>query len=316
METQLTVLDRNDMTAIDANSLLESFLSGRSERTIEAYRRDLQDFARFIGVGGLDEAVKSFLELPPGHANSVGLKYRTNLAERRLQPTTINRRLAALRSLTSLARTFGQITWKLEVSNLKTVPYRDTRGPGVGGVRAMLKATADRGDEKGLRDLAIVRVLYDLGLRRGELCALDLEDVNLSEHTVLVMGKGRTQRQALTMPVRTVEALKGWLVVRGATPGPLFLNCDRGRKEHTRISGRSVHRIIKDLGERAGIKTRPHGLRHTAISEAVKKTQQAGMGIETVLQFSRHRDIRTAMVYLDHDKNLQGKISDLVSDSI
>src|SRR3989442_1290212 len=67
--------------------------------------------------------------------------------------------------------TIGVVAWTLEVPGLKAEAYRDTRGPGVRGVRRLLRATAARRDAKGARDRAIVRLLFDLGLRRAEIVA-------------------------------------------------------------------------------------------------------------------------------------------------
>src|SRR5271157_3470182 len=116
---------------IDAQILLDSFFSGKSERAIEAYKRDLQDFQKFIGAESEKEAARIFLSRSLGEANSIALQYQKQLLERNLQATTVNRRLAALRSLTQMARTLGMIPWTLQVKNQKTEAYRDTRGPGI-----------------------------------------------------------------------------------------------------------------------------------------------------------------------------------------
>ena len=61
--------------------------------------------------------------------------------------------------------------------------YKDTRGPGVYRVRRMIEKSERRDDTTGRRDAAILHLLYDLGLRRGEVCKLDLSDVDLAEGT-------------------------------------------------------------------------------------------------------------------------------------
>jgi integrase/recombinase XerC len=106
------------------------------------------------------------------------------------------------------------------------------------------------------------------------------------------------------------------LKLRGDFSGPLFLNLDRAHKGNGRISGKSIYRLVRGLGEKIGIKTRPHGIRHTAVTEAVKKAQRNNMDIEEVLDFSRHRDVRTLMIYRDKERNVQGKLSELVSESV
>lgn len=301
---------------IDPQILLDSFLSGKSERTIEAYRRDLQDFQKFIGAESEREAARMFLSRSLGEANSIALQYRKQLLERNLQATTVNRRLAALRSLTQMARTLGMIPWTLEVKNQKTEAYRDTRGPGIENFKKILSLTEARGDIKGIRDTAILRVLFDLGLRRGEVTALEVADLDMERKTIQVMGKGRTQKTELTLPLATMTALTEWLKARGDFSGPLFLNLDRARKGDGRISGKSIYRLVRGLGEKIGIKTRPHGIRHSAVTQAVKRAQANGMDLEEVLDFSRHKDVRTLMIYRDRERNVQGKLSELVSESI
>src|SRR5208337_3116489 len=89
--------------------LLEAFYSGKSQRTIEAYKRDWQDFQRFLGAETEREATLNLLGGSLGQANSLALQYRQHLIDRGLQPTTINRKLAALRSLSDMAYTLGMV---------------------------------------------------------------------------------------------------------------------------------------------------------------------------------------------------------------
>ena len=301
----------------DAASLVKAFLSGKSERTIEAYGQDLATFADFVGAATLEEAAKLLLYTSHGQANSLGLAYRATLLERGLSPATVNRRLASLRSLVTLARTLGLTTWTLEVKNVKSTPYRDTRGPGVPAFKRMLNQLNRRKDSKGIRDTAILRLLYDLALRRGEVAALDVDDVDLEAGVVAVLGKGHRERISLTLPEPTTEALRKWLEVRGVEPGPLFTNVDRAGKGR-RLTGRSIHRLVQKLGNRIGAKVRPHGLRHTSITEACKAAQANGINLEEVLDFSRHSrsSISVLLVYRDRERNVQGQLASLVADSV
>jgi integrase/recombinase XerC len=301
---------------LGTRNLMDVFLSGKSERTIEAYRRDLADFQKFMGAETEREAATRFISGSLGEANSIALQYRKHLGERGLQSTTINRRLAALRSLSQMARTLGMIPWTLEVKNQKVEAYRDTRGPGIDNFKKILNLAEARGDAKGLRDKAMLRLLFDLGLRRGEVAALDLSDLDRERKAIRVMGKGRTQKTELSLPAPTMTALTEWIKERGEEQGPLFLNLDRANKGDGRITGRSIYRLVRGLGEKIGIKTRPHGIRHSAVTEAVKKAQTNGIDLEEVLDFSRHRDVRTLMIYRDRERNVQGKLSELVAESV
>jgi integrase/recombinase XerC len=295
-----------------ADELLAAFLAGRSDCTRRAYSQDLDDFRRFLGARKVSDAATALLSRGHGEANRVALAWKASLQERHLQAATINRRLAALRSLVQLARTLGIVPWALEVQNVRAESYRDTRGPGLSGVRLLLNEVERRRDKKALRDRAVLRLLYDLGLRRSEVVGLDVDDLDLDAGTVAILGKGRTQKAKLTLPEPTKEAIQKWLEARRMEPGPLFTNLDRARKG-CRLTGTSLYRLVRRLGEQVGLKVRPHGLRHTAITEACKLAQAKGMGLEEVLDFSRHRDVKVLMVYRDRERDVQGQLATLVA---
>lgn len=301
-------------TALPAktSALLAAWLDGRNERTRRAYSQDLASFQSFLAVASLDEAAARLLGNGHGAANALVLAYRAHLRERGLSAATINRHLASLRSLVHLAGTLGLVPWKLEVENLKAEAYRDTRGPGLNAVKAMLRMLSQRTDPKARRDLALLRLLYDLGLRRAEAATLDVEHLDLPGVRVAVLRKGKTDRVWLGLPERTVVALKAWLAVRGEAPGPLFLGFRGGRGK--RLTGGGVYRAVRSIGRAAGVKVRPHALRHTAITEAVKAAQANGMSLEEVLDFSGHRDVRTLMTYRDRERDVQGRLAMLVSE--
>ncbi len=290
--------------------LVEAFLAGRNSRTLEAYRRDLEDFRAFAGVDTIDEAARLLLSHGHGAGNELALRYRASLQERTLAVATINRRLAALRSLVKLGRVLGMVPWTLEVQSLKAGRYRDTKGPGRLGFRRLLEELERRTDEKAVRDRAVLHLLHDLALRRGEVVSLDVEDLSLDEGTLAVLGKGRADRVKLTLPDSTKAALDSWLSIRGTEPGPLFQNFDRAGKGE-RLTGRSVERIVKRLGVAAGLgMVRPHGLRHAAITEALDLT---GGNVRAVQKFSRHRDLRTLTIYDDNRADLAGEVARLVA---
>ena len=96
--------------------------------------------------------------------------------------------------------------------------------------------------------------------------------MDLQQGALAVRGKGRTSKQLLSLPEPTKAALDGWLATRGTEPGPLLTNFDR-RKPGRRLSGTSLYRMVRLLGEKNGLKVRPHGLHHTAITEACKAAQ-------------------------------------------
>ena len=291
--------------------LLEAFLSRRSADTRRAYEADLLDFTRYLGLADPREAVRELTAHGAGMANSKALQYKGALVAAGRSPATVNRRLSALRSVVALAKTLGLVAWTLEVANERAQAYRDTLGPGRAAVRAMLDAI--QGDApKALHDRAIIRLMYDLGLRRGEVASLRIEDLDLAGRRVLVKGKGRSgEWVALTVPAVTAEVLGAWAVVRGGEPGPLFKNFDRAGKGNG-ITGRALWHLVNTLARRTGTSARPHGIRHTAITEALDRTKDP----RAVQRFSRHADLATVMRYDDNREDLGGKVAETVAASL
>lgn len=292
-----------------AGRLVDLFLGGKSERTLKAYGRDLDDFSAFLGVSSHAEAAEALLSRGHGRANETALEYRAELLNRGLAPSTVNRRLAALRSLVKLGRTLGMIPWSLEVSGVKGDKYRDTRGPGAETARRLMETAARDDSPKGRRDYLVLRLLWDLALRREEVLALDLEHADLEGRTLSILGKGRRERETLTLPAPTAEALRRWLAARGDEPGPLVWSMDR-RAKGGRLTGAGIYHLVGEMGRRVGQKVRPHGLRHAAITEALQRT---GGDVRAVQRFSRHKDLRTLTTYDDNRADLGGEVAALVA---
>lgn len=296
----------------DPELLVSSFLSGRNPRTLRAYREDLEAFRAFIGAETAAEAVAHLLSHDAGAANALALSYRAHLLEeRQLSPATVNRRLAALRSVVKLGRMLGLTTLTLEVESLPVQKYRDTRGPGREGVQELLCELKGKQDKKAVRDRALVRLLYDLALRRLEVARLELGDVDLKASALWVWGKGRTSRQRLTLAPETKDALAAWVRVRGAEPGALFVCLDPA-SYGSPLGDAGVYHIIRTLGEKVGVRARPHGLRHAAITEALDATRG---DVRAVQRFSRHRSLEVLCVYDDARQDLAGEVSKLVAKS-
>lgn len=286
-------------------ALLDSFFLMWKPRTREAYRQDLEDFGEFFGVGSVEELAAQLVTLTCAEAQERVLAYRAHLVSRGLAGATINRRLAALRGLVRVARTLGLVTWSIEIRGERVIPYRDTRGPGREGFVAMLQILDARRGSQGSRDRALIRLLYDLGLRRAEVVSLDLEHLDLGRGTISVLGKGRGDRERLSLPRPTADAIAAWVAVRGSSPGPLFVALDYAHAGG-RLSASSIYWIVRKLGEDAGLKVRPQGLRHAAITEALNITRG---NIRAVQRFSRHRDVRVLLTYDDNRQDLGGDIA-------
>ena len=310
----LSILSPPTLSTTDIVSL---FLAGRNESTLAAYGTDLNDFASFLGTQDPNEAAQVFLSHGPGHANRLALEYKNVLADpsaRNLSPASINRKLSTLRSLTKLARMLGLIEWRLEVENVKCESYRDTRGPTESGFKRILRQSEQRTDPKGIRDQAILCLLHDVALRRGELVSLDLQDVDVYNQTIAVKGKGKREKSRMSLPERTMDTLTTWIQIRGNDPGPLFTNLSRNpNTSGSRLTSTAVYQIIQKIGQDIDIKVTPHGLRHTGITTAVERAQARGIDLNKIRQFSRHAKLATLQIYVDQHENWQGQVAEMVA---
>lgn len=292
--------------------LMEAFFQNKSRGTVKAYRQDLQSFVKFLEVASVEEAARKLLSAGHGAANLLALQYKNHLREKKLSPASINRKLAALRSLVKLGRVVGLVSFSLEVDSVEARALRDTRGPGASGVEKILRYAEQKTDHKGKRDYAILRLLFDIALRRAEVSSIDVDHLDVDRRMVLVMGKGRQQRQWLSLPEETMEAIASWLKVRGEAPGPLLLALDP-RSKGKRLGGDGVYQVVKQAGQSVGIRVRPHGLRHAAITEALNET---GGDLRQVQQFSRHKSYDMLMIYDDARENFQGTVAQRVATKI
>ena len=280
----------------------------KSPATVRAYQADLAAFAAWLGADSPQVGLARLLALDTGQAHALALRWLGEMESAGLAPKTRNRRLTALKSITALARMSGLITWRLELKGDKTALIRDTKGPGTEGVRAMLDAI-DGSPLVAARATLIVRLLYSMALRRGEICELHIRDYNRAARTLSVLGKGKSERETLTVPSIVAQALDTYLALRGpvAACEPLLVNFDHANKSAAGLSGRSVARIIDDLAVAAGLgHSHPHGLRHAAITEALDQTNG---DVRSVAAFSRHANLLTLVFYDDRRRDAGGKIA-------
>ena len=306
--------------------LLQSFWQGRSPHTLAAYRYDVELFAQFlIRANSLPadtpqlEALRTFFGASAGRANELVLNYRNEMRDRDQAPSSINRRLAAVRSLVKLGRLTGAIYWSIEVGGVPHELTRDTRGPDPATVAKLLTVAGQQPNaEIAARDVAMLRMTFDLALRVGEVVRLDVADLELkgTKPGVWILGKGRARKVLLELPAATAEALRAWLAVRGKTPGPLFLSYSNHlANRDARLVTRGAYRIIRTLGARVGIHLHPHMLRHSAITAAVDQSVAMGLSLDQVRDFSRHKNINTLLTYRDRASNKQGTIAQAVAES-
>jgi integrase/recombinase XerC len=302
--------------------ILEAWLARRNPQTVRAYAADIADFARSVGAASPEAAVDALLAGSAGLANGVALAYRADLERRGLATATIARRLSALRSVVKLARQLGRVGWTIDIESPKVEPYRDTAGPGREGwvdlhAEARRRATGSRRTAEARRNLALLRLLHDHALRRGEVVALDFPgDVELDwgeTGRIKVTGKGQTDPKWITLNERTRDALRNWIAVRGTEPGPLFWRLDnaRGDGPPARLTGLSVNRMVARAGRHAGLKqpVRAHGLRHQGITRVL---DLSGGDVRSARAFSRHAKLETLTVYDDTRKDLAGRMARLL----
>jgi integrase/recombinase XerC len=296
---------------------------------LRTYRAHLDRYARWLGVP-LPALPHRLLDGGPAEAHLEVERYRAYLREERgVAPATINGSLAAIRSLVRFLRRSHLCSWALDAPAERSRPDRDTRGPGLPAVQRLLKAAEHQENrQKAARDVAIVRLLVDRALRRGELLALDAEHVEWNAEgapiALLVRGKGYRDRERLTLPPKSRAALSAWLTARGTEPGPLFIALDpgagragrggRARPLDGRLTGEGVARILASLARPAGVaaRVRPHGIRHTAITAVL----DGGADLRSAQRFSRHADPRTLMRYDDNRTDIAGELATKLSDQL
>ena len=219
--------------------------------------------------------------------------------------------------MVKFGRTIGVITWALDVQQETVEKRRDMSGPDLADTRLLFRAADGMGDRKpARRDRAIVAMLFDLGLRRAELCGLDLADVETDQNgqplAVWIIGKGRREKQRMTVPEATARVLAAWIEVRGTEPGPLFQRCDGHQVvADVRLSGESIRQLVGRLGIAAGVSrtVRPHGLRHAAATTAL----DSGRDVRDVRKFTRHATLDMVLRYDDQRLDTAGEIAALLS---
>ena len=213
--------------------------------------------------------------------------------------TTMSRRATAIRVFTAWALRTGR-TRADAGAQLGSPKAHKTLPPAldVAQARALLEAAATRADDGspvGLRDVAILELLYATGARVGEICGLDVDDVDRSRRVVRVFGKGRKER---TVPygLPADRALVRWLTeARPALLAPgagaaLFLGARGGRIDQRAVRS-MVHRRLADVPGAPDLG--PHGLRHTAATHLL----EGGADLRTVQEMLGHASLATTQIY-------------------
>ena len=290
----------------------------KSPNTRRAYAKDLRLFFQAIADSApTPDLMAEFLTLDRFSAISLVLKYKAALNEKGLASATINRRLAAIKSLVNYARRVGQCDYSLnDIQSEKIQPYRDTTGINISSFKAML-AGIDRSTLKGKRDYALLMLLWGNALRRGEVANAELKDLELVGGTLKIYGKGKgKEAEIVSLGKGAISALKDWLNARGNinSTQPLFCSTHPGYWGK-RLSTTSIYKIVRKAAEKAGIDKviSPHRIRHSAITAALDQTDG---NVRMVQKLSRHAKFDTLLIYDDNRTNAQKTITALLDDLI
>ena len=286
-------MPRSSATGPDFAAAIGRFLvhlaseRGGSPLTLKSYREDLlqlEEFLRSAGCRG------------PAEASSVLLRrFASGLHAAGYAASTVARKLASTRSFYA----FGQREGWVRSNPAKPLrsPRRARKLPKflTGEEIARLLAAPQPRAAGGLRDRAILELMYSSGVRVRELVSLDDADLDLRGATVRVRGKGRRERLGI-VGRHARAALEAWLAARpGATAArgtsrPLFTNKLGGR-----LSVRGVARLLEKHLATAGLATRasPHTLRHSFATHLL----DAGADIRSVQELLGHKSITTTQIY-------------------
>ena len=270
---------------------------GYSQHTIRNYRIDLTQFSEFL---------VSREALPDGQEADQDIEAIDALVIReylgslfgRFARSTIARKLSAVRSFFLFLEKKGIVMTNPagDIATPKLGKYIPVYLP-VDDVFRLLERP-DREKPLGLRDLAILEVLYSCGIRVSELEALDISGVDFEERLVTVIGKGDRER---IVPIGRIalQAVRNYLEATrnlrkgdgyDSQDGPLFINFRGGR-----LSGRSIARIIKRYAAESGLSPEisPHSMRHTFATHLL----DGGADLRSVQELLGHASLSTTQRY-------------------
>lgn len=286
------------MATLDLSRAREEYLGylaverGSSDNTVAAYGRDLSRYVGWLAERGVTDPDDVTRELVEG--------YVAALAEVGLAPASVERAVSAVKGFHRFMAGEG-VSSAFPTSDLP-LPAKPARLPDVISVddAAHLLDQPFPRTPAGLRDHAILEVLYGCGLRASELCGLDARAVLLDEGLLRVFGKGEKER---VVPVlgTAYDALAAYMERgRGALVGrrpceAVFLNVRGGR-----LSRQSVHSIVEKYGRVVGIRSlHPHTLRHSFATHLL----EGGADLRAVQELLGHANIATTQLYTHVDRS-------------
>ena len=266
-----------------------------SENTALAYRRDIEQFSRFLQIKNLKiKNVDKFTVRD----------YLANVLQPVEKKSSIIRKIAALRGFFNFlvkckVLIISPMDFVLTPKAEKHLPNFLT----VGEINLILSST-DTSKISGLRDRAILELLYSSGLRISELTTLSKTDVDYFSGTVKVMGKGGKQR---LVPVGDIalDIIRKYLKMRNDSSAVLFA----GNKLQ-KLSARCIQKMLKKYLKKAGItkKITPHSLRHTFATHLLDN----GCDLRSVQEMLGHKNLATTQIYTHVTSQMMKKIYDKV----
>jgi integrase/recombinase XerC len=260
--------------------------------TLVAYRREVARFIAFVS--------RSLNLGVPGDVRPVAVRsYLASLHATGLAPRSVARALASIRTYFRFLVVEGIVG----ANPAEGVPHpRDIHSAPDVTDRYAIEALLESFDDSpaGIRDRAIVELLYAAGLRVGEVVALDVGDVQLAGRTLRVRGKGRKERlvpfgrPAAAALTRYLQVRARWRRSLEGDDDPLFVNQRGGR-----LSDRSVRRLLDRAVQRCAEVGRlhPHSLRHAFATHLL----EAGMDLRAIQELLGHSSLATTQVYTQVD---------------
>jgi tyrosine recombinase XerC len=268
-----------------------------SPYTLRNYRTDLSDFGRYLeteeGLGPLEVDRQSFR------------RYLAQLREANMANASVSRRVSTIHTFYRFLVREGH----LERDPLMGVsgPKRERRLPKIltqANLTAIIEA-ADSDTPNGLRDRAILELMYAAGLRLAEVVGLDVAAVDLAEQLARVRGKGDKERMVVIGRPAT-DALRRYLregrpKLAKAGEGALFVS-----REGRRLSGRSVQKIVRAHALKAGLDQRvfPHLLRHSFATHLL----DGGAELRVVQELLGHASASTTQIYTHVTEEQQRRV--------
>jgi site-specific recombinase XerD len=229
-----------------------------------------------------------------------GLRFQHTAAIRaRLQElyshATANKMLSALRGVLRAAWDLEQMSGDdyhraVSVKNVKGETIPAGRSIPQGELLALLNTCGQ--DMTGIRDAAVISLLYAGGLRRAELVSLAMGDYDRVDGRLRVKGK-RNKERLVPIVNGAAAALADWLAVRGDGPGPLFIGLGN-RQRGGKLTTQAIYKMLKERAAAAGIpELSPHDFRRTFVGDLL----DAGADIVTVQKMAGHASVETTARY-------------------